>query len=105
MSSVPRGYIYVEIEVTDPENYRLHYMSRSTPAVAAFGGRFIVRGGDVSVKNGDLSNRRSVMVEFDSYERALEFYNSDAYQEARVHRDRYSIVHRYVIMRGAAPDA
>ncbi len=100
--TTPRGYIYVEIEVTDPEGYRANYMTRSTPAVAKFGGRFVVRGGDATVKNGDLAGRRAVIVEFDSYERALEFYESPDYREAMVHRDRHAIVHRYVIMRGAA---
>lgn len=100
--TTPRGYIYVEIEVTDPDGYRANYMSRSTPAVAKHGGRFIVRGGDVEVKNGDLAGRRVVLVEFDSYERALAFYDSPEYRGAREHRDRHSIVHRYVIMRGAA---
>jgi uncharacterized protein (DUF1330 family) len=100
--SNPKGYVYVEIEVKDPDNYKEHYMSRSTPAVAAFGGRFVVRGGDMQVKNGDMTNRRLVIVEFDSYERALEFYDSPAYKEAMIYRDKYSYVHRYYIMRGAA---
>jgi uncharacterized protein (DUF1330 family) len=100
--TTPKGYSYVEIEVTDPEGYRANYMTRSTPAVAKFGGRFVVRGGDVTVKNGDLTGRRVVLVEFDSYERALEFYESPDYREAMAHRDRHAIVHRYVIMRGAA---
>lgn len=99
--SQPKGYVYVEIEVTDPENYKTHYMSRSTPAVAKYGGRFLVRGGELSVKNGDTTGRRVVFVEFDSYEKALEFYDSPEYQEARIHRDRYSIVHSYYVMRGA----
>ncbi len=97
-----KGYVFVEIEVKDPENYKAHYMTRSTPAVAKFGGRFVVRGGDITVKNGDLTNRRMVIVEFDSYERALEFYGSPDYIEAMRYRDMYSIVHRYYIMQGAA---
>ncbi|MCS6765493.1 MAG: DUF1330 domain-containing protein [Candidatus Protistobacter heckmanni] len=58
---MPKGYIYVEIEVTDPENYKLHYMSRSTPAVAAYGGRFLSRGGNVDVKIGEDDGRRRVV--------------------------------------------
>ena len=97
----PKGYIFVEIEITDMEGYKTHYMTRSTPAVAKYGGRFIVRGGDITVHNGDLTNRRMVIAEFDSYERALEFYQSPDYTEAMVHRNQYSTVHRYYIMRGA----
>ncbi|MEB2318195.1 MAG: DUF1330 domain-containing protein [Pseudomonadota bacterium] len=96
-----KGYVYVEVEVLDPEGYRREYMSRSGPAVAAHGGRFLVRGGDAEVLNGPDDGRRRVMLEFDSYERALEFARSDIYAEAKVHRDRYAKVLRFVVMRGA----
>jgi uncharacterized protein (DUF1330 family) len=97
----PKGYIYVEIEVTDPEGYRREYMSRSGPAVAAYGGRFLVRGGDAEVLDGPQDGRRRVMIEFDSYERALEFARSDIYAEAKAHRDRHAKVARFVVLRGA----
>lgn len=41
------------------------------------------------------------MLEFENYERALEFARSDIYAEARVHRDRYAKVLRFVVLRGA----
>ena len=97
----PKGYIYVEIEVTDPEGYRREYMSRSGPAVAAYGGRFLVRGGAAEVLDGPQDGRRRVMIEFDSYERALEFARSDIYAEAKAHRDRHAKVARFVVLRGA----
>ena len=93
-----KGYVYAEIEVTDPDAYRAEYMSRSGPAVAAFGGRFIVRGGAASVKVGP--DVRRVVVEFETYAQALAFYDSPAYQEAIVHRDRWSRCHRYAILEG-----
>ncbi len=96
-----KGYIYVEIDVLDLERYRLDYVSRSTPAVAKFGGQFLARGGEVSVKNGPTDDRRIVIVEFPSYEQALAFYDSPDYAEAMRWRDQYAAVHRYVILRGA----
>lgn len=101
MADTPKGYIYVEIEVTDPEGYRREYMSRSGPAVAAYGGRFLVRGGDAEVLDGPQDGRRRVMLEFESYERALEFARSDVYAEAKEHRDRHARVARFVVLRGA----
>jgi len=101
MSETARGYIYVELEVTEPEAYRREYMSRSGPAVEAYGGRFLVRGGDAEVMNGPDDGRRRVMLEFESYERALEFARSDLYAEAKAHRDRYANVQRFVVLRGA----
>jgi hypothetical protein len=47
-----KGYVYAEIEVTHPDEYRAEYMSRSGPAVAAFDGRFVVRGGAATVVEG-----------------------------------------------------
>jgi uncharacterized protein (DUF1330 family) len=96
-----KGYIYVELEVRDLDNYRTHYISRSTPAVAKFGGAFVVRGGEVSVKNGPTDARRIVLVEFPTYEQALAFYDSPDYAEAMRWRDQFAAVHRYVILRGA----
>jgi uncharacterized protein (DUF1330 family) len=95
-----KGYVYVEIEVHDADNYRAHYMTRSGPAVAAFGGRFVVRGGAAVVKTGP--DVRRVLVEFESLAQALAFYDSPQYQEAIVHRDRWSTCLRYVVMEGAA---
>ncbi|NYT35596.1 DUF1330 domain-containing protein [Allopusillimonas soli] len=97
-----RGYIYVEIEVTDPDNYRAHYMSRSTPAVQKYGGRFLVRGGEYTAASGDPGSNRIVILEFDSYDQALAFYQSPEYQEAMTHRNKYSVCHRYTIHRGSA---
>ena len=51
---MPKGYLFAEIEITDPEIYR-HYMPRVEAAVAAYGGRFIVRGGDMRVARGQSS--------------------------------------------------
>lgn len=101
MSATGKGYVYVEIEIRDMDGYRREYMSRSGPAVAAYGGQFIVRGGDVTVIDGSEDGRRRVLVEFDSYERALEFARSPEYAEAKVHRDRYARVLNYIVMRGA----
>lgn len=94
-----KGYVYAEIEVTHPDEYRTHYMARSGPAVAAFAGRFLARGGATTVVEGP--DVRRVVVEFESYDKALAFYRSPAYQEAIRHRNQWSVCHRYVVMEGA----
>jgi uncharacterized protein (DUF1330 family) len=98
----PKGYAFVQLEVHDADAYRQHYMTRSTPAVAQYGGRFLVRGGARSARAGSVpAHHRLVVVEFPSYAQALAFYESPAYAEAMQHRDRYATVHRYDIMEGA----
>lgn len=98
--SKDKGYIFVELDVHDMDNFKAHYQPRSTAAVAAFNGRFVMRGGEVSVKNGPEDSRRRVLLEFDRYEDALAFYDSALYQEAKLHRDKYAHVHTFYIMRG-----
>jgi uncharacterized protein (DUF1330 family) len=78
---MPKGYFFAEIEITDPEAYR-HYMPLAAAAVAAYGGRYLVRGGDMRVVEGNRPVRRAVILEFESPERAEEFYRSPQYQKA-----------------------
>ena len=83
-----KGYWMVRIDVTDPEHFP-EYMAASTAAVAAFGGRFLVRGGQAQVAEG-ASRRRHVIIEFDSYAQAQACYTSAEYQQAAALRQRYA---------------
>jgi uncharacterized protein (DUF1330 family) len=75
------AYLIVETDITDPEQYE-HYKAASPAAIAASGGRFIVRGGETAVLEGDWSPKRLVVVEFPDLETAKRFYESPEYQEA-----------------------
>src|SRR5882672_9097326 len=74
------AYLIVETDITDPEQYE-QYKAASPGAIAAAGGRFVVRGGELAVLEGDWSPKRLVVVEFDDLETAKRFYESPAYQE------------------------
>ena len=74
-----KGYWIVDLEVTDPEAYKA-YQAFVRPFLAENGGRFLVRGGQQTVAEGDVLPR-SVVVEFESYEKALAAYRSPAYQQ------------------------
>ncbi len=76
------AYVIVETDVTDPEQYQ-RYMAASPAAIAAGGGRFLVRGGELAVLEGDWSPSRLVMLEFEDLEAAKRWYDSEVYQEAR----------------------
>ena len=56
------------------------------PTIAAFGGRYLARGGRVQVIEGDWSPNRLVILEFPSVERARAWWESVAYAEARAIR-------------------
>lgn len=74
------AYLIVETDITDPEQYEL-YKAASPGAIAAGGGRFLVRGGELAVLEGDWSPKRLVIAEFEDLEAAKRFYESPEYQE------------------------
>jgi uncharacterized protein (DUF1330 family) len=80
------AYVIVETDVTDPERYE-QYKAASPPAVAAGGGRFVVRGGDLVVLEGDWQPSRLVVLEFDDLAAAKRWYESQIYQEAKKLRE------------------
>ena len=72
------GYLIVNIEVQDPETYA-KYREAAAPLVARFGGRYLVRGGDIEPLEGDLGLKRLVVLEFPSVDEARRFYESPEY--------------------------
>lgn len=75
-----KGYWIARVDVSDPEEYK-KYVAANAVAFAKYGARFLVRGGTFELKEG-TSRQRNVVVEFDSYEKALECWNSPEYQHA-----------------------
>lgn len=75
-----KGYWIVHVDVTDAEAYK-GYVPLSSAAVAAHGGRFIVRGGQGETVEGQLGARH-VVVEFPSLEAARAAYHSADYAKA-----------------------
>jgi len=75
------AYLIVETDITDPEQYE-QYKAASPGAIAAAGGRFLVRGGEMTVLEGDWQPRRLVLIEFDDLETAKRFYESEEYRAA-----------------------
>ena len=83
------GYVVADVTVTDPETYA-DYRALTPGSIAAFDGRFLVRGGEHEVIAGGWTPGRLVLLEFDSLARAAAWYDSPAYVEARAIRQRAS---------------
>ena len=62
------------------EQYR-KYTARTPALIEKYGGRFLVRGGEVVTLEGESPVSRLVLIEFPSLQRVQDFYNSDEYQE------------------------
>jgi len=83
------AYIHGNIEVTDPTLYETY--RRDVPAVlAAHGGRFLVRGGAMTVLEGDVAPTRQVILEFPDMAHLKAFYTSPEYQRLVAIRQRAS---------------
>src|SRR5215472_11629271 len=67
--------------------HRRNRRHRSGAIRAVQGGRFLVRGGELVVLEGDWQPPRLVMLEFEDLEAARRWYASEAYQEAKKLRE------------------
>jgi uncharacterized protein (DUF1330 family) len=78
-----KGYIVAQIDVTGQETY-CRYTDATPAAAAAFGGRFLVRGGRHEQLEGE-GRARQVVIEFPDYASARAFYDSEAYRAVLPH--------------------
>jgi uncharacterized protein (DUF1330 family) len=76
------AFIIVETNIQDPDQYE-RYKEATPAAVAAAGGKFVVRGGELAVLEGDWNPTRLVMLEFENLDAARRFYDSAEYQEVK----------------------
>ena len=81
------AYVIVDIQVSDPLGYEA-YRKLAGPAVAQYGGKFLVRGGATSTLEGDWHPQRIVVLEFPDSARARAWWASDEYRAAREVRQR-----------------
>ena len=79
------AYVVTEIEVIDTERYEA-YKQMVAPSIAAYGGKFLVRGGATETLEGTWSPRRLVIVEFSSKAQAKAWWDSPQYAEAKALR-------------------
>ena len=77
-----KGYIIGMITVNNPQGYT-PYIKKTGDLVAEYGGSYLVRGGDKTVVEGDLTHDRMVVIEFPSIETAQKFYDDPRYVEVR----------------------
>ena len=95
------AYLIANVEVHDPAAFA-EYGRQVTPLVASFGGRYLVRGGETHVKEGELGRKRLVVVEFPTMDAAQRFYDSPEY--APLLRQRLdSTASELALVEGAAP--
>jgi len=74
-----KGYWIVRVDIADPDRYKAYTIANGKP-LAAYGARFLVRAGPFESVEGS-SRSRNAVIEFPSYQAALDCYRSPEYQE------------------------
>ncbi len=76
------AYLLANITVNNPENYK-EYVEKVKSVVEKFDGEYLVRGGEMSVIEGDWPHKRNIVIKFPSREKAMEWYNSEEYKSVK----------------------
>ena len=79
------AYVLAEIEITNPEGYR-EYTTQVPATIEKYGGRFLHRGGAVTVLEGEWPQVRRVIIEFPSAEVARRWWDSPEYEKPKAMR-------------------
>ncbi len=77
-----KAYVIVEINIHDNDLYD-EYKKLTPASIAAYGGKFVVRGAKSESLEGDWNPGRVVVLEFPSVEIAKEWWHSEEYTKAK----------------------
>ena len=72
------AYLIAEVDVTDPAVFE-QYRAGVPATIAAYGGKYLVRGGAFEALEGTWQPKRVIVLQFDSMARLKEWYNSKEY--------------------------
>lgn len=81
----PAAYIIFHSSVTDYDALR-QYGRAMVPVMERFGGRFLVLADQAEAIEGEPDTRRLAVIQFPSVQAARDFWDSEAYREAKALR-------------------
>ena len=79
------AYVIANVDILDPTPYE-RYKGMAPPSIAAYGGRYVARGGKVQVLEGSWQPTRLVILEFPNAAQARAWWESKEYAEAKAVR-------------------
>lgn len=92
---MPKGYWIGRVDVSDPQAYQ-RYATANAVAYKKYGARFVIRAGRFETVEGQ-SRARNVVIEFPSYQAAMDCWNSPEYQDAARIRQPISIIDLIIV--------
>ena len=72
-------YYVIDISIHDLENYK-KYVGLVPALIEKHGGKYLVRGAEAEIKEGDWKPERLVVLEFPTREQATSFFDDPEYQ-------------------------
>jgi uncharacterized protein (DUF1330 family) len=93
------AFVIVEIDIHDRDLYR-SYTQLTPETIAAYDGKFLVRGGETTLLEGNWQPKRVVILEFPSVDRAKSWWHSDMYSKAKEIRQKAATT-KMIIVEGA----
>lgn len=82
---MPKGYWIIRIDVTQPDAF-MAYANNTGPVLQKYGAKFLVRAGKFRSVEGD-NRTRNTLIEFPSYQAALDCWESEEYQALKKIRE------------------
>ena len=92
------AFVISEVEILD-EGAASRYRELAAASIAAYGGRYLARGAEAHVIEGEPTSHRWVLCEFPSLERIHAWYSSPQYAQALRYRDA-ALVRRLIFVEG-----
>jgi uncharacterized protein (DUF1330 family) len=89
------AYVIADIEILDSKGFE-EYRQRVPATIAAFGGRYLARGGATEVLEGSWSPKRCVILEFPDMDKFRAWWSSPEYLPLRALRERTTKSHLVV---------
>tara|TARA_Y100001970_G_C14199017_1_gene839963 strand:+ start:546 stop:833 length:288 start_codon:yes stop_codon:yes gene_type:complete len=83
------AYVIFGIKINNPDGYE-DYKKLAPATISKYGGKYIVRGGEKEILEGDYAPERVVMLEFENIDNAKKWINSPEYEVAKKLRHKYA---------------
>ena len=74
------AFVVVQESIENEDVFN-QYRAKAPATIEAYGGKFLARGGNLEVLEGELPHKRLVIIEFPTRQDAIAWYNSAEYQE------------------------
>ena len=94
-----KGYWLARLDISDRETFA-EYRKRNAAPIAKFGGKFVIKGGKAETVLGP-PRAENVLIEFDSYDKAVACFHSEDYQAAAQYLKRACATIEFAIVEGS----